>query len=93
MDNTVKDWEISALQAGYPMNRRVRRAATKKAMVYMNKVRRYAQKGSKRATSELAAILAAFDPESVAEELNPEWETLEELEEHALDQGDSEAGS
>lgn len=53
MDRTVQKWEIRALEEGYPMNRRVRRAWNKQTATWLNKLRRYAIRGSKRAMETL----------------------------------------
>ena len=90
MNNTVPDWMIEALQRGYPMNRKTRRAALKRARVYMNKTRRYAIEGSLRAQKTLASFhqgLVDFS-EEVGQQIGDDvgsdnWETLEELEHHA----------
>jgi len=79
IDKTVKDWEITALQQGYPMNRRVRRAAWKKTRRYIAKVRGYAIRGSQRAQAEYVSLIKALSGE-IQETIDDGMETLEELE-------------
>lgn len=49
----VQDWELEALYAGFPMNRRLRRAAMKIEREFETKIRGYAREGSKRAQETL----------------------------------------